>query len=84
MRAAGARAVGIFESVLEQTIRLFFKASHFIPAILSRGRLIILQGVGVVERFYPESDPALESRGFLEPEARPERPRVFQTLHSCD
>ena len=63
MRAARARAARIFysesESKREQIIRTFFTVSPFMPAMLSQRSLTILQGTGVEEKFYSESDLAL-------------------------
>ena len=48
------------ESEPEQIIRIFFPVLPFVFVILSQRSLIILQGAGFDERFYPESDLAFE------------------------
>ena len=54
------------------------------PAMLSKRSPIVLQGVGVGERFYSESDLALESKYFPEPDPKPQLPKIFQASHSCE
>ena len=46
--------------------------------------LTILQVAGVGETFNSESDLALQSECFVEPDPKLQRPKISQASHSCD
>ena len=86
LRVARVGTVQVFysesESKRKQIIRFF--VSTFMHALLSQMSLIILQGAGVGEVFYSQSDLALESECFPEPVPHPQRPKILLASHSCE